>query len=345
MDPNSRILMMGSYNEPAPFGSLDVSPDISYTNNSILAGSSNQIWVWNGGKGLLVTSPSILTAGSANSQSLTATGFGTVNSTSYVIPQGLWWVYAVVIGAGGGGSSDYPPRPGGGGGGAAFAKIDLRSRVGQTMSITSGAGGAVQNASGGGTSSLVIDGAPFLTATGGGGGKYSWGAPGQASGGPGGTGTVGSSSNIIYSFTQSGGRGGGNFGTAENGFPGATGGGGCSNGTATDDGGASQFFFCGGGAGGDSSAGNGGNHSISSYSVLLDSARSVYPVANSTKEFSLVSGLPFFGDASSSTAFDGKNGSTSSTNTEAGFFGSGGGGSGSGSGSRGGPGAVILWWN
>ena len=56
--------------------------------------------------------------------------------------------------------------------------------------------------------------------------------------------------------------------------------------------------------------------------------------------------IPFFGDSTSSNAFDGKQGRSGSSGTPAaGFFGSGGGGSGAGSGFEGGPGAVILWWS
>ena len=326
---------------------LEDSPSITYTNNSILSGSNDKIWVWNGGKGLFVTSSDIFTETSGNSRSTTNTGNRSSSTATFTIPEGLAWVYAVVIGGGGGGSHDNPPRPGGGGGGACFAKIDLRTRFGQTMTLSSGAGGASAG-SNGEDSTLSIGGVTLLTGGKGEGGGYQQGDAANylASGGPGGTYTVSSNSDIIYSYGLDGGDGGGDLGTGQNGFAGATGGGGCavSNDNTTANGGEGQFWWGGGGAGADVNNGAGGLHNPS-FTVAYDSVRSLYPIANINKEYSLVSGITFFSDTTSDYVFDGTNGTTTSNLAPAGYFGSGGGGSSGGTGSPGGPGAVIIWWD
>lgn len=326
----------------SPYNLTDV-PSTSYTNNSVLPGSSNKIWVWNGGKGLFVTSSDIFTEATANSQNSSNTGNRSYSTTGFIIPEGLAWIYAVAIGGGGGGSSAYPPRPGGGGAGFCFAKIDLRYRIGQTITLSSGAGGNVS--SDGGDSTLDIAGTTFLTGGKGEGGNYGQGSGSNASGGPGGSYAVDTNSDIIYSYGQDGGKGGGDLGTAENGEPGACGGGGCSNGASTMNGGKGHAWWGSGGAGADSgSGGTGGQHEPNYTHVSsFDSARGTYPL-NSNKEHSLVSGITFFGDSTSLTAFDGRNGGSASTSAPAGYFGGGGGGSANGSGSPGGPGALIIWW-
>ena len=78
---------------------------------------------------------------------------------------------------------------------------------------------------------------------------------------------------------------------------------------------------------------------------MKDNQREIHPV-DASLEYSAISSIPFFGDSTSSNAFDGKQGRDFFFSAPAaGFFGSGGGGSGSGSGFAGGPGAVILWWS
>ena len=171
------------------------------------------------------------------------------------------------------------------------------------------------------------------------------GGSSRSSGGPSPGGTAYADTNnpiIQYAYTVTGGEGRDNG----VGYPGGTGGGGGSNYA----GGESTMPWCGGGCGGDGGGpgGSPGNSNVNfTNSNLYDSLRGVHAVPSDTFQYSLVSYLPFFGDASSQSAFDGKQGrpSTSPSDTAAGFFGSGGGGSGAGSGFYGGPGAVIMWWS
>ena len=114
------------------------------------------------------------------------------------------------------------------------------------------------------------------------------------------------------------------------------------------EGGDSLRPWCGGGSGGDGGGltppGGVANHNYTS-SDMKDNRRGIHPV-DASLEYSAISSIPFFGDSTSSNAFDGKQGRPSSSSAPAaGFFGSGGGGSGAGSGFAGGPGAVILWWS
>ena len=173
--------------------------------------------------------------------------------------------------------------------------------------------------------------------------SYRIGVPTAVTIAAGGSGYADTNNPIIqYAYTMTGGEGRDN----NHGYPGATGGGGGSG----FSGGESRMPWCGAGAGGDGGGPGGGpgNSNVNfSDSNLYDSLRGVHAVPSDTFQYSLVSNLPFFGDASSQSAFDGKQGrsTTSPSNTAAGFFGSGGGGSGSGSGFYGGPGAVIMWWS
>jgi hypothetical protein len=331
---------------------LTDSPSISYTNNSVVSGYD--MWAWNSGKGLLVTSDPIFTAASGSkSLSVTPTTTGQSNQVDYVIPDGLAWVYAVVIGGGGGGSSRYPPRPGGGGGGCAFAKIDLRGRQGQIMRLKSGECGPL------GGSGTISDRNSFIefrngganttliTANGGTGGAQTSYTGSYYPGGPGGTTVVNTSSTnqagteVIYTHSDTGGLGGGTSSSTQDGHIGGTGGGGTGSGQS---GGVGRFIFGSGGAGGNNHGG-GGDHTVNyTLSNYYDSARSLHPMSKA-KEYSMVSGMTFFNDANINNAFTGRNESQSTTNTVAGFFGGGGGGSGGGSGCPGGPGAIILWWD
>ena len=155
--------------------------------------------------------------------------------------------------------------------------------------------------------------------------------------------------NTLFSWTGGGldrgiGFSTGGGGGVDSGIGSSTGGGG----GASYDGGEATMPWCGGGAGGDSGSTSGGNSNVNfTNSGLYDSLRGVHAVPSDSFQYSLVSYMPFFGDASSQSAFDGKNGRSSTTvpNTAAGFFGSGGGGSGGGSGFYGGSGAVIMWWS
>ena len=158
---------------------------------------------------------------------------------------------------------------------------------------------------------------------------------------PGGYGIIDEShGSYIYGAREKGGEGSDNT----DGTAGATGGGG----GAYYEGGTSLRPWCGGGSGGDGGsqtpAGGNANHNYTSLD-MKDKQREIHPV-DASLEYSAISSIPFFGDSTSSNAFDGKQGRGSSSGTPAaGFFGSGGGGSGAGSGFEGGPGAVILWWS
>ena len=230
-----------------------------------------------------------------------------------------------------------PGGDGGGGGGYAFAKIDLRPAHGTTIMMSTGGGGSTGSSSGGTPSYIEINGSVVLRGNRG----NSRTSTGPS---PGGTGYADTSNPIvIYSHTMYGGTGQNDMKT---GGSGGTGGGG----GAYYAGGDSSMPWCGAGsAGGDGSGGGpAGNSNVDfANSNLYDSLRGVHAVPSDAFQYSLVSYLPFFGDASSQSAFDGKQGrpSTSPSNTAAGFFGSGGGGSGAGSGFYGGPGAVIMWWS
>ena len=69
----------------SPYNLSDV-PSIVYTNNSLLTGSNNKIWVWNTGKGLFVTSSDIFTEGTSGSQSSSNTGNRSSSTATFVIP-------------------------------------------------------------------------------------------------------------------------------------------------------------------------------------------------------------------------------------------------------------------
>ena len=240
---------------------------------------------------------------------------------------------------GGGGGNGVGAGDGGGGGGFAFAKLDLRNYSGQSLFAYSGKGG--NQYTNGTDSYLTIGGTEVMRATGGKGGYYlnSNGYVGNSW--PGGYATIDvSHGSYIYGVRDRGGDGSdGTDGTA-----GATGGGG----GAYYEGGGSVRPWCGGGSGGDGGgqtpAGGNANHNYTSLD-MKDKQREIYPV-DASLEYSAISSIPFFGDSTSSNAFDGKQGRAGSSGTPAaGFFGSGGGGSGAGSGFEGGPGAVILWWS
>ena len=240
---------------------------------------------------------------------------------------------------GGAGGNGVGSGDGGGGGGFAFAKLDLRNYSGQSLFAYSGKGG--NQYSNGTDSYLTIGGTEVMRATGGKGGYYLNSNGYVGSYWPGGYGIINEShGSYIYGAREKGGEGAdGTDGTA-----GATGGGG----GAYYEGGDSVRPWCGGGSGGDGGgqtpAGGVANHNYTS-TDMKDNQRDIHPV-DASLEYSAISSIPFFGDSTSSNAFDGKQGRAGSSGTPAaGFFGSGGGGSGAGSGFEGGPGAVILWWS
>ena len=307
------------------------------SNHSFSAGNSNKLWVWNNRKGIALVGSDIRNySGGGASRPSSIPGYYPGDSESFLVPSAIDWAYCVCIGGGGGGNGA-GAGDGGGGGGYAFAKIDLRPAHGTNITMSAGRGGSTGNNNGGEPSYIQINGSEVLR--GNKGNSRSDSGPS-----PGGSGYADTNNPIIqYAHTATGGQGrdGGH------GYPGGTGGGGGNN----YDGGESTMPWCGGGAGGDGGGPGGqpGNSNVNfTNSNLYDSLRGVHAVPSDTFQYSLVSYMPFFGDASSQSAFDGKQGRASGTNpsnTVAGFFGSGGGGSGAGSGFYGGPGAVIMWWS
>lgn len=307
------------------------------SNNSFSDGTSNKLWVWNNRKGIALVGSDIRNySGGGASRPSSVPGYFQGDTETFSVPSAIDWAYCVCIGGGGGGNGA-GAGDGGGGGGYAFAKIDLRPAHGTTINMRAGRGGHTHQSPNSEPSYIEINGSQLLRGNGG----SSRSSSGPS---PGGSGYADTNNPIIqYAHTATGGEGrdGGH------GYPGGTGGGGGNN----YDGGESTMPWCGGGAGGDGGGPGGGpgNSNVNfANSNLYDSLRGVHAVPSDTFQYSLVSNLPFFGDASSQSAFDGKQGrasGTSPSNTTAGFFGSGGGGSGAGSGFYGGPGAVIMWWS
>lgn len=305
------------------------------SNNSFSAGTSNKLWVWNNRKGIALVGSDIRNySGGGASRPSSTSGYYPGDSETFSVPSAIDWAYCVCIGGGGGGNGA-GAGDGGGGGGYAFAKIDLRPAHGTNITMSAGRGGGTGSSSGGNPSYIQINGSEVL--------RGNKGNSRTDSGpSPGGTGYADTNNPIIqYAYTATGGTGQDSIA----GSSGATGGGG----GAYYAGGDSTMPWCGGGSGGDGGGtGPPGNSNVNfTNSNLYDSLRGVHVVPSGSFQYSLVQSMPFFGDASASTAFDGKQGrpSTSPSNTTAGFFGSGGGGSGSGSGFYGGPGAVIMWWS
>lgn len=305
------------------------------SNHSFSAGTSNKLWVWNNRKGIALVGSDIRNySGGGSSRPNTAPGYFQGDTETFSVPSAIDWAYFVCIGGGGGGNG-VGSGDGGGGGGYAFAKIDLRPAHGTSINMQAGRGGSTHGPPNANSSYIEINGSQLLRGNAG----SSRGSSGPS---PGGSGYADTNNPIIqYAHTVTGGTG--HDGGA--GSPGGTGGGG----GAGYSGGEATMPWCGGGAGGDSgSTGAPGNNNVNfTNSNLYDSLRGVHAVPSDTFQYSLVSYLPFFGDASSQNAFDGKQGrpSTTVSNVAAGFFGSGGGGSGGGSGFYGGPGAVIMWWS
>ena len=307
------------------------------SNNSYSHGSASNYWVWNNRKGLILTATDIKSYSGSGASKSYDNNYNEYAQDTFTIPSDLKWVYAVLIGGGAGGNG-VGSGDGGGGGGFAFAKLDLRNYSGQTLLAYSGKGGNQYTS--GTDSYLTINGTEVMRATGGTGGYYV--DLNSNVGYPGGLGIINEShGSFIYGAREKGGQGNDN----RDGTPGATGGGPNSG----YEGGDSLRPWCGAASGADGGGGGtiGGtaNHNYTS-SDMKDNQRGIYPV-DASLEYSAISSIPFFGDSTSSNAFDGKDGrpTTGSTNSAAGFFGSGGGGSGSGSGFEGGPGAVILWWS
>ena len=305
------------------------------SNNSFSAGNSNKLWVWNNRKGIALVGSDIRNySGGGTSRPSSTPGYWGGDTETFSVPSAIDWAYCVCIGGGGGGNGS-GAGDGGGGGGYAFAKIDLRPSHGTTIDMRAGRGGSTHTSPNSEPTWIRINGSEVVRGNRG-------SSTSSSADSPGGTGYVDTSNPIVlYSYTATGGTGKNN--TA--GSPGATGGGG----GAYYAGGDSSMPWCGAGAGGDGSGGGpAGNSNVSfTNSNLYDSLRGVHVVPSGSFQYSLVQSMPFFGDASASTAFDGKQGrsSTNPSSTTAGFFGSGGGGSGAGSGFYGGPGAVIMWWS
>jgi len=309
------------------------------SNNSYSHGSSSNYWVWNNRKGLILTATDIKSYSGSGASRTYDSNYNEYSQDTFTIPSDLKWVYAVLIGGGAGGNG-VGSGDGGGGGGFAFAKLDLRNYSGQSLFAYSGKGG--NQYTNGTDSYLTIGGTEVMRATGGKGGYYlnSNGYVGNSW--PGGYATIDvSHGSYIYGVRDRGGDGSdGTDGTA-----GATGGGG----GAYYEGGGSVRPWCGGGSGGDGGgqtpAGGNANHHFGREDMRDYQRGRIQPV-DASLEYSAISSIPFFGDSTSSNAFDGKQGRAGSSGTPAaGFFGSGGGGSGAGSGFEGGPGAVILWWS
>lgn len=306
------------------------------SNNSYSHGSASNYWVWNNRKGLLLTASNIKSYSGSGASRSYDNGYNTYSQDSFTIPSDLKWVYVVLIGGGAGGNGS-GAGDGGGGGGFAFAKLDLRNYAGQTLFAKSGAGGGQYNS--GEDSYIDIAGITMMTATGG----VQVSNPNwrTSRAGHGGYGIIDEShGSYIYGVRDRGGTGT----DSVDGTNGATGGGP----GYPYEGGDSIRPWCGAGSGSDGGGNNkpGGvaNHNYTSLD-MKDNQRGIHPV-DASLEYSAISSIPFFGDSTSSNAFDGKTGRpSSSTAPAAGFFGSGGGGSGSGSGFAGGPGAVILWWS
>ena len=307
------------------------------SNNSYSHGSASNYWVWNNRKGLILTATDIKSYSGSGASRTYDSNYNEYSQDTFTIPSDLKWVYAVLIGGGGGGNG-VGSGDGGGGGGFAFAKLDLRSYSGQSLFAYSGKGG--NQYSSGTDSYLTIGGTEVMRATGGQGGYYVSSSGYVGNTWPGGYATIDEShGSYIYGVRDRGGDGS----SSGDGTAGATGGG-PNNGY---DGGDSLRPWCGAASGADGSGGTSGGTANHNYTSLdmKDKQREIHPV-DASLEYSAISSIPFFGDSTSSNAFDGKQGRAGSSGTPAaGFFGSGGGGSGSGSGFEGGPGAVILWWS
>ena len=306
------------------------------SNNSYSHGSASNYWVWNNRKGLLLTGTDIKSYSGSGASKSYDNNYNEYAQDTFTIPSDLKWVYALLIGGGAGGNG-VGAGDGGGGGGFAFAKLDLRNYSGQSLLAYSGKGGNQYTS--GTDSYLTINGTEVMRATGG----TEISSPNYTTSNAcfGGYGIIDEShGSYIYGARERGG-----YGTSSiDGTAGATGGGG----GHPYEGGDSLRPWCGAGSGSDGGSGKVGgdaNHNYTS-SDMKDNQRGIHPV-DASLEYSAISSIPFFGDSTSSNAFDGKDGrsTTGSTNSAAGFFGSGGGGSGSGSGFEGGPGAVILWWS
>jgi len=308
------------------------------SNNSYSHGSASNYWVWNNRKGLILTATDIKSYSGSGASRTYDNNYYAYSQDTFTIPSDLKWVYAVLIGGGGGGNG-YGSGDGGGGGGFTFAKLDLRNYSGQSLFAYSGKGG--NQYTNGTDSYLTIGGTEVMRATGGKGGYFLNSSGYVGNYWPGGYSIIDEShGSYIYGARERGGEG--SDGT--DGTVGATGGGG----GAYYEGGTSLRPWCGGGSGGDGGGqtpdGGVANHNYTSLD-MKDNQRGIHPV-DASLEYSAISSIPFFGDSTSSNAFDGKQGRSGSSGTPAaGFFGSGGGGSGAGSGFEGGPGAVILWWS
>ncbi len=306
------------------------------SNNSYSHGSASNYWVWNNRKGLILTATDIKSYSGSGASRTYDNNYYAYSQDTFTIPSDLKWVYAVLIGGGGGGNG-VGAGDGGGGGGFAFAKLDLRNYSGQSLFARSGYGGG--QGSSGDDSYLTINGTEVMRATGG----VQVSSPNwkTSRAGHGGYGIIDEShGSYIYGTRDRGGMGTDSI----DGTAGATGGGA----PYQKEGGDSLRPWCGGGSGGDGGGltppGGVANHNYTS-SDMKDNRRGIHPV-DASLEYSAISSIPFFGDSTSSNAFDGKQGRPSSSSAPAaGFFGSGGGGSGAGSGFAGGPGAVILWWS
>tara|TARA_B100000212_G_scaffold139931_1_gene105403 strand:- start:1881 stop:3185 length:1305 start_codon:yes stop_codon:yes gene_type:complete len=306
------------------------------SNNSYSHGSASNYWVWNNRKGLILTATDIKSYSGSGASRSYDNNYYAYSQDTFTIPSDLKWVYAVLIGGGAGGNGS-GAGDGGGGGGFAFAKLDLRNHSGQSLFARSGNGGGQYSS--GADSYLTINGTEVMRATGG----VQVSNPNwrTSKAGHGGYGIIDEShGSYIYGVRDRGGTGT----DSVDGTNGATGGGP----GYPYEGGNSIRPWCGAGSGSDGGGNNkpGGvaNHNYTSLD-MKDNQRGIHPV-DASLEYSAISSIPFFGDSTSSNAFDGKTGRPSSSSAPAaGFFGSGGGGSGSGSGFAGGPGSVILWWS
>jgi hypothetical protein len=133
-----------------------------------------------------------------------AAGFGLTvmtvftNNGFFVVPAGITRVRVTVIGGGGGGGAGGDYYGGGGGGGGTAIKTISGLTPGQSINVTVGAGGIINdfvspNGTAGGTSAFGT----YCSATGGAGGPYN-GGPGETpySGGGGGAGGTGINGDI-----------------------------------------------------------------------------------------------------------------------------------------------------
>jgi hypothetical protein len=196
-----------------------------------------------------------LQPGSPEVQPVGQAEFTTAGSSSWVVPEGVTSISAVVIGGGGGGVYSTSGGSGGAGGNLRYS-TSISVIPGETLTITRGSGGTIgtSTAGSGGASSIVrnSNSTTLLSAAGGGGGRatntpLAQNGTSTTIGGTIGGGTGGRAQTATTTTSASGGGGAGGYsGNGGNGGVGAV------AGTAGAGGG-------GGGGGGGGSGGTGGN--------------------------------------------------------------------------------------